>query len=107
MNWSQVAGILRIAGPAAVAVLAQMGLISDSAATNLTAIIVSVAGSAAWSAYANTNLNLSKAVASVPGLQVQADHNAPPELKAAADDPNVKGIVPAAPPTYPSATMRR
>jgi len=43
MNWSQIAGILRIAGPALVGVLAQTGVISDSLATNLSAFILTVA----------------------------------------------------------------
>jgi hypothetical protein len=102
MNWSQVAGIVRIAGPALVGVLAQTGIISDSLATNLSAFIVTVVGSAAWSAYSNTNLNLSKAVAAVPGIQVSVSERAPPELQQAAADRNVPDIVPATPAFTPA-----
>lgn len=101
MNWSQIAGIFRIVAPAVVGVLAQTGVISDSMATNLSAFILTATGSAVWSAYSNTNLNLSKAVASVPGVQVKVDTSAPPEMQAAASDPNVKDIVPATSATLP------
>ena len=107
MNWSQIAGILRIVGPAVVGVLAQTGVISDSMATNLSAFILTAAGSAAWSAYSNTNLNLSKAVASVPGIQVTVNRSAPPDMQAAANDSNVKNIVPEPLPPVNPNPMRK
>lgn len=105
MNWSQLAGIIRIVGPAAIAVAAQTHLISDNLATNLTVMLGSVLGSAAWSAYANTDLNLSKAVAAVPGLQVHVDTTAPVDLQKAALDRTVADIVPAAPAPFVSSTI--
>lgn len=107
MNHSQITGIIRIVGPAIIGVLAFTGVISDSVATSLTTFLATVAGSAVWSAVSNTTLNLSKAVAATPGLQVQVDHNATPEMKAAAADRSVRDIVPVVPPSNPYATQRK
>jgi hypothetical protein len=107
MNSSQITGIIRIVGPAIIGVLAFTGVISDSVATNLTTFIATAAGAVVWSAVSNTTLNLSKAVAATPGLQVQVDHNAPPELQAAAADCSVRDIVPVVPSLNPYATQRK
>ena len=110
VNSSQIYGILRIAIPSVIAILAYLHVISDSMATNLTAMVLSLLGSVAVSAYANTTLNLSKTVAATPGLQVHVDTNAPAELQEAAADRTVKDIVPAtgAPtPTSPYEAQRK
>jgi hypothetical protein len=94
MNWSQIAGISRLLVPGVIGSLAMAHVITDSAATNWTAFALSILGSSVWSGMANTNLNLSKAVASVPGVQVVAGSMAPLEIQQAAHDPNVKDIIP-------------
>jgi hypothetical protein len=108
MNFSQVSGILRILSPAVIGILAQQHMITDNSAANWSVLILSVLGSAALSGNANTTLNLSKAVAAVPGLQVHVDKFAPSEMLNAANnhsDPTVADIVPAAPAQMVSSTI--
>lgn len=105
-NPSQLFGILRIVGPAVIAVLAQQHLITDNSAANWTALLISVIGSAAWSSTANSTLNLSKAVAAVPGLQVHVDEKAPASLIETAAAGDVRDIVPAAPAPFVTSTVK-
>src|ERR1017187_4573687 len=111
MNPSQIYGVLRIVAPAIIGILAQQHMITDNSAVNWTGLVLSVLGSAALSGGANTTLNLSKAVAAVPGLKVHVDETmAPPEMVVAAanrSDSAVADIVPAAPVPFVSSTTKR
>jgi hypothetical protein len=108
MNWPQIAGIGRIVVPAIIGVLAQQHIITDNSAANWSVLLISILGSAALSGNANTTLNLSKAVAAVPGLKVHVDERAPPEMQEAAanrSDPAVADIVSAVPLPLVSSTI--
>lgn len=108
MNWNQIVGISRLLIPGIIGSLALTHVITDSTATNLTAFLLSIFGSVAWSGVSNTTLNLSKAVSATNGVQVVVDHNAPMELQlAAADraDRSLKDIVTA--PSMPTSPLMR
>ncbi len=102
MNWNQIYGILRIVLPAAASFAIGKGWITQDMYAQIGGALTAIVAAGGFSAAANTNLNLSKAVSAVPGVQVAVDYTAPAELqKAAADrsDPTVKDIISVSPAT--------
>lgn len=89
----QLAPLLRLFAPAAVAILTQY--IGADAATQLVSVLLSLVGAGAWSLYANTPASLAQTVASVKGVTVHVDPTADPSLQKLAANPAIKDIVPA------------
>lgn len=106
MTFTQIVGILRIVLPAVLAFAVGKGWITQDMSVQILSILTAIVGSSVYSAYSNTQLNLAKTVAAVPGVQVQVSAVAPPELQTAAhdrSDASVRDIVPASldPAPYP------
>ncbi len=102
MNWNQIYGILRIVLPSVATYAIGKSWITQDMYTQIGGALAAIVAAGGFSAAANTNLSLSKAVSAVPGVQVAVDYTAPIELqRAAADrsDQTVKDIVPVSPAT--------
>lgn len=107
MNWSQTTGILRILVPSAISFAVAKGWVTENVVEQAGGALAAIVAAGGWSAVANTNLSLSKAVAGVQGLTVHADSTAPPEIQTVALTGSVPDIVPAAPPPFVSSTIQQ
>lgn len=107
MNASQLYGILRIVLPSAAAYAIGKGWITADMYAQIGSVLAAIVGAAGFSANANTTLNLSKAVAAVPGLTVHVDNEAPATMQEAAADRTVHDIVPATPAPFVSSTVQQ
>lgn len=105
-NPSQLFGILRIILPSAATYAIGKGWITADTYGQIGSVLVAILGAAGFSANANTTLNLSKAVAAVPGLQVHVDEKAPASLIETAAAGDVRDIVPAAPAPFVTSTVK-
>lgn len=90
---TQLAPLLRLFGPAAVALIAPY--VGAGPAETIVSALLTLAGAGAWSLYANTPASLAQTVASVKGVTVHVDPSADPSLQKLAADDKVKDIVPA------------
>ena len=106
-NPSQLYGILRIILPSAATYAIGKGWITADMYGQIGSVLVAILGAAGFSANANTTLNLSKAVAAVPGLQVHVDDGAPADMQKAAKDRWVADIVPAPPEPFVTSTIKQ
>lgn len=107
MNYAAITGILRVVLPAAISFVVGKGWITSDVAAQIGSVLAAIVAAGGWSAVANTNLNLAKSVASVPGLSVHVDETAPADLQQAAVDRTVHDIVPAAPQPFVTSTVKQ
>ena len=103
MSFLQVAGILRIVFPLLVNVASTY--FGADTVTTVGTVLATVVAAGGWSAYANSNSSLTRAVSAQPGVQVAVTPAASPEMRAMAKDPSAPDVVPIALP-LPAAPIK-